>query len=395
MIDQNVLKQHNISQVLLEIKHKGEMVKTQLVKQLNLSFATVSSICELLEQQGFISMDTAGVSTGGRKPRKVIFNPTARYIIAVDLSIPDTLHIALVNLNYEAVDARWIDHTDAMDFHMITGNILGAIEDLCQTDGVDERLIIGVGAAVPGIYDPHADMVHYCTNPALAGEHLKERLEDILEYPVAIMNDANLAALGQSIFTSPPLPNLLLLYFSDGIGLGIVQKGEIYQGAHGFAGEQGMVTYPTREGFKRVEDVANLSSVVRLYQLSKEQGRLASIDDIDGVDIPDIKEASQKMTIALSEGEEIARQVIKVAAEVLGWMVASLVDLLDPHVIYLGGDMDLLFPYLLPQITDAVHRRSNIIQLQDIPIKEVSAANLMLRGTAKFVFRSWLSEAAF
>lgn len=55
------------------------------------------------------------------------------------------------------------------------------------------------------------------------------------------MNDANLAALGQCSLEIQPKANLMLLYFTEGIGLGIIQDGGIFRGATGYAGEIGNI----------------------------------------------------------------------------------------------------------------------------------------------------------
>lgn len=92
-INQSALKQNNIGLVLAEIKRERHIVKSVLSRPWRLSFATVSSICEILEQQGFISMEKMSNSTGGRKPKTIQFLPPARYILALNFSLKETMHI--------------------------------------------------------------------------------------------------------------------------------------------------------------------------------------------------------------------------------------------------------------------------------------------------------------
>jgi hypothetical protein len=71
-IHHDVIKRHNLTQVFLEIQRSQELVKSDLVKHVHLSFAAVSAICDNLERNSLISIGGEANSTGGRRPKKII-----------------------------------------------------------------------------------------------------------------------------------------------------------------------------------------------------------------------------------------------------------------------------------------------------------------------------------
>ncbi len=393
---QTGLKRYNIGTVLNEIRHKKEIVKTQLAKNLNLSFATVSSICETLKTMGFITLEKhAEYSGGGRKPRKIIFKPDSRFIISLDLSMKESLSLALINLDGENADEQQFSGLSDEDLDSSLCTAEQAIHDICRNHGIEDHKVIGIGAAVPGVYDAVQDMVYYSTKPYLEGVHIRSKLELRFNKSVLIENDANLAALGQSMLSSQVCQNLILLYFTAGLGLGMVHRGKIFSGAHGFAGELGNICYPTEKGLERIEHIITRETMLKTYLFVLRHGRLPHITELSVIQLSDDDPSIEELAAACGAAAPEALQVLSYSSKILGWAVSALIDLLNPDSIYLGGNIDVLIPHMLPLVQEEVSKVSVLSKSIHAPIQAASDNNLIAVGSGELVYRSWLAKTFF
>lgn len=103
----------------------------------------------------------------------------------------------------------------------------------------------GIGIGVPSIVDTVHGIVYDAMNIASWKEvHLKELLEEKFGLPVAVNNDSNCFALGESLFGSGRLyENMVGITIGTGIGLGIIIHHSLYGGGYAGAGELGALPY--------------------------------------------------------------------------------------------------------------------------------------------------------
>ena len=115
--------------------------------------------------------------------------------------------------------------------------------------------IAGAGIALAGSIDADTNMLLSSPNlPALNGVTLPDLWQPMLNLPVWVGNDANLAALGECYYgagrpATPrdrPARTLVFVTFSTGVGAGVVDGGEMFIGAAGAAAEVGHMTIDCR-----------------------------------------------------------------------------------------------------------------------------------------------------
>ncbi|MDD3790151.1 MAG: ROK family transcriptional regulator [Sphaerochaetaceae bacterium] len=390
-ISQAALKKNNIGQVLNEIKREGCVVKTTLAKRLQLSFATVSSICETLEREGFITMEELGVSTGGRKPVTIKFNPNSRFVVTINMSLNGTIHIALVSLDQTVIGEAWLEEAFSSTKEALFKRLEGEISGILAIHEISLDKILGIGVAVPGLYDGVTGLVNHCTNPALRGVHIEEEMQKFFNLPIYIMNDANLAAFGQWSLLRDELSDLLLLYFSQGIGLGIIQDRDIFMGSRGYAGELGSIRLSVWGEGCNIEEYLNLNGIAFSYKEFLERGEIPKPQQVEKLSPKERHSLIERLVDNLEKGREGERLFIKEIGEQLGWIVSILIDILNPSAVFVGGDLDKLSPYLLPHIQDYYEKYSFTAQDFAVPIKQSAVVDLMVVGLEEFVFKSWLS----
>lgn len=206
------------------------------------------------------------------------------------------------------------------------------------------------------------------------------------------MNDANLAALGQCSLTSYSKENLILLYFTEGIGLGIVKDGAVFTGATGYAGEIGTIRLSPKEENFTLERFLNLDGILLNYKEYALSGELLDGPIIDPITSEERKKLFKTLLSALNKKQVLEREFIRLIGRRLGWVVATLVDLFNPDTVYFGGDISPLSLYLLPHIRSYVRQYSLISQLTEVPIKAASVGNLIVKGMGELVFNHWITQ---
>lgn len=173
---------------------------------------------------------------------------------------------------------------------------------------------------------------------------LRERLEAQLGVPVAVDNDANVAALGEWRFgAGQGCHSLLYLTVSTGIGGGWVLDRRIYHGANSLAGEIGHMTIqpggPVCTCGRRgcLEAVAAGPAIAQGAQerLTTEPQAGEILRTLVGGDVGSL--TAKHVSQAAEAGDELARQVLEEAAQALGFGIACAIALMNPARVVVGG----------------------------------------------------------
>lgn len=195
-----------------------------------------------------------------------------------------------------------------------------------------DKEFIGIGMSCPGPLDLTKGIV--LTPPNLPGWHnfnLKAESEKIMTLPVFVENDANLAALAESQIGAGK-GNKIVQYFtiSTGIGGGLIIKDEIYNGAHGFAQEiANSILWKDgpQQSLLQKGSLESISSGTAILKRAKAAGL-------------NVEHAGHVFDLAKDNNLE-AQVVIKDAKEYLANMIATVIGILDPNIIVLGGGVAL------------------------------------------------------
>ena len=240
--------------------------------------------------------------------------------------------------------------------------LVAAVLDLVAS--IPREQIRGLGLGVPGPVDPVAGVVHSMPNlPGWGGSPIKAILEGQLGFRVAIGNDANLPALGEHRFgAGRGVDDLIYVTVSTGIGGGIIAAGKLLLGAHGLAGEIGHML--VERGGARcgcgnagcLEAMASGPAIARSAVRRIEAGERSLIDDLVDGDLGRV--TAETVVSAALEKDSLANEAIVEAARTLGAALASLVHLLDPRLIVIGGGVsnarDLLFRPLRQRLEEGL-----------------------------------------
>ena len=211
--------------------------KSELAHKVCLSFASVSNICTSMEEEGLISVKEKKHSTGGRRAAWVSFSPDRAYSLVIDMHHTQHIYLGLVNLRGEIKKMTRFEILEQDTLEIILSNIKEAFLEIYKDEKTE---LLGVSVGISAVHDPHTGIILQSTNPVFERVQLSRYLEEIFPGKIVIFdNDANLAGLSLREMSGLLNENRLFIFFTQGIGLGIMIKGRIYRGSNGFAGELG------------------------------------------------------------------------------------------------------------------------------------------------------------
>ncbi|MGE5370766.1 MAG: ROK family protein [Solirubrobacterales bacterium] len=217
----------------------------------------------------------------------------------------------------------------------------GLLGQLNLSPGDLKGLVVGS----PGPLDPETGIVHQTPNlPGWEQVPLAAMLTGRLKIPVALENDANLAALAeQAIGYAGRHQVLLYLTVSTGIGGGLILGGSIFHGAHGAAGEFGHMTVEPNgpmcncQNRGCLEMMASGTAVARAGRLLVGGGYAGRLAELTGDD-PSLIDA-RMVAEAARQGDGAAERILLEAFDYLGIGIANLVNALNPNAVVLGGGL--------------------------------------------------------
>lgn len=225
---------------------------------------------------------------------------------------------------------KWKIPTDRADGGTnIISHIARSFSAELKQDGLTTVDVTAVGVGAPGPADPIEGTISGAVNLGWANDYpLKKLLEEALELPVFIENDANCAALGEMWKgAGSGTEDIVCITIGTGVGGGVVSKGMIITGVSGSAGEIGHITVVPENGIlcncgKRgcLETVASATGIINLY---KEEGKEAT--------------GARTVFVQASKGEEAAKRVIDRCAFYLGLAIGNIANTMNPAKIVVGG----------------------------------------------------------
>jgi predicted NBD/HSP70 family sugar kinase len=227
----------NRSSLLRTLHADGPLSRAALAKVSGLTRATVSAVVRDLIDDGVV--EELGLSTAGGvgKPATLVdVAADGRHILCVDLSEPSRFVGAIVNLAGKVVVRRTYDRRSKTGKAAVT-----LLRRICRELVDDaERPLLGVGIASPGIVDA-AGVIVTAAHLGWTDLPLGATLGDELGIPVAVVNDANAAALAELTYGEQAAGDLICVRVDEGVGAGLVLDGRLYTGSSFAAGEIGHV----------------------------------------------------------------------------------------------------------------------------------------------------------
>jgi glucokinase len=237
----------------------------------------------------------------------------------------------------------YADQPPALAIH----RVVSAIDARLATRNWRRSDVQGIGLATPGTMDIPSGMILEPPNlPGWRHFPVRDALADASGLPVAFANDANAAAFGEHWAGSGgKLDSLLLLTLGTGVGGGVLVHGRTLDGTHSYGGECGHIIIDPDPNARmcgcgrtgHLEAYASATALVKRCEEALASGRSSSLGrttlDPAGLSALAIGQAA-------AAGDGLARELVLDTALYLGIGLASLIHVLDPAIVLLGGAMD-------------------------------------------------------
>lgn len=227
----------------------------------------------------------------------------------------------------------------------VINRIAECIFESIKKANLDQTQIRAIGIGAPGVIDSKTGVVIYAPNLRWTNVALKTALENQIKIPVTVDNDVNLGTLGeQALGAGRGVDSLIGIFVGTGIGGGIILNGQLFYGANGTAGEIGHVILkpngPKCSCGNRgcLEALASRTAISRYVQKAiTRQGKKSILPELNGGNLDRVR--SRALAKAVDRGDKLTAKAIQRAQYYLGVGVATVVGLVNPQVVVLGGGL--------------------------------------------------------
>jgi glucokinase-like ROK family protein len=362
-------------EVMRALRRQGRISRTEISNITGWSKAKASQEIRSLVDKGYLVEFGEGISQGGRKPRLLRINNQLGYIAGIDIGAT-SLDIALADVTGMILQRR----SEPTDVHLSPETVLGRCSELLlgliHAQGVTPPQILGIGVGVPGPVDFARGVL---VAPPLMPEWENFLIRDFFKrtFPsafVVVDNDVNIMALGeQRAGEGTGVDHFIFIKIGTGIGAGIISNGKIHRGSDGSAGDIGHICVD-KEGplcacgnkgcleamaagpaiASKAMQAARNGNSSTLRQIGESKGGVIRPEDVNA---------------ACREGDQAALDIIRDSGQMIGDVLASLVNFFNPSYIFIGGGIANFGNHLLVAIRRAVLHRSLPLATTHLSIK--------------------------
>lgn len=346
-----LMKSVNKSNILNKIRKSEPISRAQIAKETKLTPPTVSSIVKELIEQGIVRESELGASQGGRKPKMLLINRDAFYVIGVDAG-PETVECILTDLSGEIFERTSSKLQKPITNEQFLAILKENINKIFQSSRTSKEKEIGIGVAMHGVVDRETGTSLRAPNLGLENIAIKTELERIFNVVVQVENDARAMALGESWFGGHgDFTSMVAVNIGRGVGSGVVINGKLYHGAQDIAGEIGHMTIDTNGEICECGNPGCLQTFATGKAIADRAKKVTG-------DASLLAEEGASVYYLAESGNESYVDILQDTGEAIGVGLTNLIHLINPGKIVLGGGVMKSEKYILPAIRRTIEQRA-------------------------------------
>ena len=354
-----VVRKWNLSSIFKTIHQHGPISRIELTGITGCSAGTVSNHVRTLIRKGFVIETKKGISSGGRKPVKLIINPEKAYIFSIEIEV-NQIKIVMFDLEIKIVMKTIIPIIYKDDYMETFKQIFFEMNNMIEKKSLKLENLLGIGIAVPGLIDKVKGILEFAPNLGWKNVPIAMIFKDKYGLPIILNNEAKAAAIGERDAVYPHINNMVFVSINEGIGCGLYINGELYRGASGNAGEFGHITINTNGpqchcGNRGCWEIYASESymVNRYFELSGDKNKLP-------------KEEIYKL------GKNGDKKVIKIftkTGENIGIGLVNIINGLSPELLVIGGGIVEIKDYIYDEIIKKLEKSALSVSYRKTEIK--------------------------
>lgn len=320
---------------------------------------TISEITNSMIAEGLIIDAGVSKSTGGRPSQLLSINSDHAYFIGAEVDV-NNLKIAIVGFDMKIKCKYSVDIKNCKSEEVISLLINSTLK-IIEQSRIPKEKIKGIGIAVPGLVNKN-EIIELAPNLRWVKVDIKSKIEEKLCIPVIVQNESKLSAVAEKYSgLAKDVNNFVAINIKSGVGAGIYINNHLYLGQSGNAGELGHTTVK-EDGplcgcgnYGCLETMASTPSIIKRAITCKKQGENSILfenkKNIEEIVLNDIITFCKK-------GDKLCNKILESAAKYVGISVSSLINLLNPKLIILGGDLILYKDIVIRRVTEIVETKS-------------------------------------
>ena len=267
-------------------------------------------------------------------------------------------------------------------YEYTVNNIKQAIKDLMKDSKTAQEEIEGIGFDFPGQVDCKTGVVKLAPNiPGWVNVPIGQMIEEEFHIPTRIDNDVRCAALGELKFgAGKGCENFICITVGTGIGSGIVINGKVVRGATNAAGELGHIKLQMKDG-----PICGCGDTGCLEAFASGPAIVAmAYDYIRGGKSTKFREMAEEnhgeitpyiVAKAAEAGDPVAKRIFEIIGEYIGLGLTSVINLLNPEKVIIGGGVAEAGELLLAPIRKTIKERAMVVAGNAVEIVPAQLGN--------------------
>jgi glucokinase len=256
------------------------------------------------------------------------------------------------------------------------GAVLQAIAQILPSEALSsgDQQVAGIGICAPGPLDPTTGVILNPPNvPCWRDFPLADEVRKVYRVPVRVDNDANGAALAEARWgAGRGYPSVFYATIGTGIGTGIIFDGRIFHGRTGAAGEGGHVSIDYHGPLCKcgkpgcIEVFASGTAIGKRARQKIADGGKSSMPYLAGGNLDAV--TGEIVGKAFAAGDPLATEILTETADMVALWLGNMIDLLDPHVIVIGGGAAALIQPFFDRIRKRIPKLTVNPRSSEVPI---------------------------
>ena len=347
------LRQRNSRIVLEIVRASAEPIRVaHIAKTSGLSRPTVETVVDGLLQQGWLAVpDEADLPASiGRPARHFVFNRLAGHVVGVDIGA-HTITVAVSDLLGKLITVRKRPVAPELPSPSRLSLAVATLAEAMATAKATKASVLAMTVGTPGTVSPVDARIGISRGlPGWSHLDIEGALSGSIGCPVAVENDANLAAIGErERGVGAGCADMIFLLLGERLGAGVIANDNLVRGRDGAAGEMGYAPVPGAENrddrFGALESRVNAAALVEL-------GRTFGVSpSSEGTAL-----TAERITAAATAGDPRAIRAVESLADELARGVAGPVLALNPSMLVIGGGVSRAGEVVRRALADAIDR---------------------------------------
>lgn len=344
--DLNAIK---ASAALLSLIGSGRARSRSALTELSgLSRATVHQKLAGLIDAGLIRETEETLPSGGRPTRALDLNRDFAVVLSADIG-EQHIRVAVTDLQprilTEIAETFDILRGPAVVLNWIEEQFEALLGKIGKTTG--DVLGIGIGLPAPVDY-ANGRVVGPSVMVGWDNFEIRQHLEERFGVPVYAENDVNLLALSDHRQRRTNVSEMVFVKVGTGIGSGIITESRLYRGAQGAAGDIGHIQFAREPApLCRCGKIGCVEARAAGWAIARELRK-------EGIEAHTARDVTRLVEL----GQPLAIHLVRESGRILGEVMTSLVSILNPQMIVIGGTLAIADDHLLAGIRELVYKRS-------------------------------------